>query len=421
MNNQEIIKTTNLQGLLIKGNSKTELKKLEFNFKDKVNMIYIDPPYNTNRKDMQYDDNRTEKEFQELLIETLKTSYNLLKETGSIFISISSKNVHILRNILDEIYGKKNYHSTIIRKENAKKQKIGKTSLKENYELIVVYSKNKNKSIINNIQDEEYIDFKKNIINLKKIINKELYISDYLELKTENITFAEIKILKKIWKNIENRKGLFQYKYISKENRIFRAGDINMYCGKGYDYKLIHPITKKICKIPKYQYPHIDKINGWELKENNELIYIGEIEYISKNKLLCGNLILGIDEKKIPDYANELDIEQLPDTIINITGSDDIYLTKLMNEKVFDYPKPVKLLEYLIKIGTKENDFVLDFFAGSGTTGEAACNLNRKFILIQKPEILNYKLKDENLKTVFDITAKRLKQRNIVFEIVETI
>jgi len=113
-----------MNNLLIKGDSTIELKKLNQEFKNKINMIYIDPPYNTNRKDLQYYDNRELKNFKELLYITLQDSCHLLKETGNIFLSINSKNSHIVRTILDEIYGKENYQATIIRKENAKKQKI---------------------------------------------------------------------------------------------------------------------------------------------------------------------------------------------------------------------------------------------------------------------------------------------------------
>lgn len=92
-------------------------------------------------------------------------------------------------------------------------------------------------------------------------------------------------------------------------------------------------------------------------------------------------------------------------------------MNKLFGEKVFDYPKPLKLIDYLIKIGTKENDIVLEYFVGSGTTGESAFKLNRKFILIQKEDLLNNKLKDDNLKTIFDITKKRLELTNTKFEV----
>jgi len=252
---------------------------------------------------------------------------------------------------------------------------------------------------------------------LEKIKNKNVFLDELLLLKINNINLKELKILKKIWSLCEQQKGLTQYKYIEGKE-IFRAADINMYLGKNNDYNLIHPITKKICNKPKYGYPNIKKFENWILKNNN-LIYNGDILKISKNKLKCGNIILNNDEKKIPDFANKLDLNQLPDTIINITGSDDRYLTKLFGEKVFDYPKPLKLLDYLIKIGTKENDLILDFFAGSGTTAESAFKLKRNFIIIQKPDLLNNKLKNEenkNLKNLFDITEKRLQLTQVKVE-----
>lgn len=406
------------KNLLFKGNSIEVLKKI----KDKFQMIYIDPPYNTNRKDMVYNDNRSNEEFISLLTETIYNSYNLLEETGNIFVSISGKNIHLVRNVLDSIYGENNFQATMIRVENAKKQKIGKTSLKENYEYVVVYSKNKEKSIIYNIEDENYLEYLKETNILFKKIPNELFIENLLEMKNIQINMLDINILKslrKIWTLQEKKPGLKQYKYFHK-GELFRAADINMYMGKGYDYNLIHPITNKICNKPKYGYPLIDKFsNEWELIENN-LVFKGTCTDISENKIICGNIILNKDEKKIPDYANKLDIEQIPDTIINITGSDDRYLTKLFGVKVFDYPKPIKLLDYLIKIGSKEGDNILDFFAGTGTTGESAFKNKRNFTLIQKEEILEEKIIIENnniLNTVFDITYNRLLLSKVDFSI----
>lgn len=206
--------------LLIKGDSKEKLLELQEKYINKIDMIYIDPPYNTNRIDMQYHDKRDDDEFIDLLKKTFLNSYKLLKETGNIFISIPSKNSHIIRNILDDIYGSQNYHATIIRKENAKKQKIGKTSLKENYELVIVYSKNKKKSILYNIIDEDYQTFQNQILTLQKQINKlneinEIYIDDFLNLKTNSIDLNILKTLKNIWNISEKNSGLKQYKYVS--------------------------------------------------------------------------------------------------------------------------------------------------------------------------------------------------------------
>ena len=105
---------------------------------------------------------------------------------------------------------------------------------------------------------------------------------------------------------------------------------------------------------------------------------------------------------------------EVPSTIINITGSDDGYLTKLLGKKVFDYPKPRKLLEYLIKIATNKNDIILDFFAGSGTTGEVSYNLGRKFVLIQKNEYI----KNQNIKNIPDIIVERFKKRDIPLTVI---
>jgi adenine-specific DNA-methyltransferase len=246
-------------------------------------------------------------------------------------------------------------------------------------------------------------------------------------IKNNNISKQQLQNLKVIWSLQEQSQGLKQYKYFDEIKDIpFRAADINMYLGKGNYFDIIHPITKNICKKPKYGYPNIDKITGKykKISGQNKYEFIGEIIQISDSKILCGNLIFGMDENKIPDYKNELDILSHPDTIINITGSEDRYLTKLFKGiKVFDYPKPLKLIDYLLDISTKEEDIVLDFFAGSGTTAESAFNKNRKFILIQYPEIIKKETKEKlikkdfnNIDTIYDITKKRLELTNVEFK-----
>jgi len=442
------------KNILIEGDSLNILKKLKQQYEKKIKMIYIDPPYNTERTNMTYNDKRDEEEFLYLISNTLKDSYHLLKDNGIIFVSISSHKMHIIRTELEKIYKKENYAATMIRIENAKQQKIGKASLKENYEFIIAFYKNKNKKELNYIKNNIYLEFQKSMIDLYKITKKEkskdkYYIEEIINLKKENYTNKELKLLKKIWTLQEQSKGLKQYKYYDEETqKPFRAADINMYLGKGEKYELIHPITNKICKNPKYNYPNYEKFskdNIFEIIGYNEkeipIIKLKEqykktkLKYISKEKILCGNLIFGINEQKIPDYKNELDILKHPDTILNITGSDDRYITKLFNGvKVFDYPKPLKLLDYLIDISTKENDLVLDFFAGSGTTGESAYNKKRNFILIQKAEKLDLELKEkiiknnkekllleqgEEINTIYDLTKQRLKLTKAKFKEME--
>jgi len=415
------------ENLLIKGDSIKELPKLIKEYKNSIKMIYIDPPYNTERKDMTYNDNRNDEDFLNLLSKTLSSSYELLREDGVIFVSISAHKMHVVRTELEKIYKKENYAATMIRMENAKKQKIGSASLKENYEYIISFYKNKNKKSLNYIKNEKYISFSNQIKKLYNSITNDDYIEDYIMIKTDKISKKQLQSLKTIWSLQEQSQGLKQYKYFDIKKSIpFRAADINMYLGKGNYFDIIHPITRIVCKKPKYGYPDIKKIEGdyTLIPGQNKYEYTGNIIQISDSKILCGNLIYGLNENKIPDFKNELDTFSHPDTIINITGSEDRYLTKLFKGiKVFDYPKPLKLIDYLLDISTKEGDFVLDFFAGSGTTAESSFNKNRKFILIQYPEIIKIETKEKlikkdfkNIDTIYDITKKRLELTNVDFK-----
>lgn len=410
-----------MQNFLIKGDSTEKLKTLHNEFKEQFKLIYIDPPYNTERSDMTYDDKRELTDFYNLLTTTFNDSKPLLRNDGIICVSISAHSLHHIRNVMDSVYGKDNYAGTIIRLENAKKQKIGGANLKENFEYVVCYFKNKDKKRLNFIVSDKYKEYSDLMNKLSNTLNKNQHIEDLLELKTENINFQQLKILKKIWSIQEESKGLKQYKYFNQQP--FRAADINMYLGKGSDFDIIHPITGQLCKRPKYNYPNISKIEGDFEFENNILRFKEEPIFVSESKILCGNIIFGINENKIPDYKNNLDIMTNPDMIVNITGSEDRYLTSLFNGvKVFDYPKPLKLLDYILDFSTQEGDYVLDYFAGSGTTGEAAFNKKRHFVLIQKDDEIKESLKIElnkkgfnDIDTIYDITKTRLNLSGVKF------
>ena len=164
---------------------------------------------------------------------------------------------------------------------------------------------------------------------------------------------------------------------------IYFAADISGPNFGQYRYDVIHPITKKPCKEPA---------SGWRYPEST-----------MKQRILDGYIHFGEDEKTIPNNKIYLH-DTLNQSLTSIKYKDgrvaSKQLTALMGKNCFSNPKDVSLLSTLIKaIGIKDNDIILDFFAGSGTTAEATLtvaaemNIAAQFILVQWPENL-----DENLK-----------------------
>ena len=330
---------------------------------NKIKMIYIDPPYNT-KTIKAYNDKRKEEEWAMFIKERLVASYDLLTEDGCIFISIDDNEYAELKMICDEIYGKKNHIGTFITYQALRSNsKLINTV----HEYVLCYAKNKKK-----VKDfkilRKYIDEDKKIINeveneIKKVIEKE-----------------GIKVAKKRIKTLINEKckeynisWLKNYNNVDDEGRIYFAMDLST---PGQPRKV------DIEKINLHLKPL--KTRGWSSDE----------KFIDLYKR---NLIVFKDYRPYEKHY-------LDDACDNVTsimrffsrnGTNDLKKLGLYN--LFDAPKPVEMIKFLIRISTNDNDYIMDFFAVSWTTAQSVCevnienNRNNKFILIQKKEKFNEK------------------------------
>ncbi len=411
------------ENLLIKGDNLEVLKHLSNAYYEKVKMIYIDPPYNTGSDDFVYEDDRkfTVEELQELagiseerakrilaftqsksnshsawltfIYPRLYIAKQLLKDNGVIFISIDDNEVAQLRLLCDEIFGEENFVGELIW-ETATDNNKSQISIEHEY--ILCFSKNKELQF-----NWEIKSSKADIIQHK-----------YEELKSQNIGTKEIQEKLKKWitsvkkSNEFDLSGVSHYSYID-EKGIYYPGNSNNTKKGNYNYDIIHPITNQSCKKPS---------NGWRWPE--------ETFWKAQEK---GDVEWGKDETTIPKIKKRLETatELLKSYYYEDNRVSTNYLKSLFNVKVFENPKSVNLIKKLMKFTTNNSDLILDFFAGSGTTGDAVMQLNtkdggnRKFILVQLPEPIDPKkskasynfVKNElkiEIPTIFDITKERL-------------
>ena len=345
--------------LLIEGDNLKSLTYLKKDYLEKIDLIYIDPPYNTGSKKFKYKDCFTKEEWKNFITERFLIAYDLLKETGLIFISIDDNELYSLKPICDEIFGNKNFIENFIWVKNNTKNN-SKTS-SNNHEYILCYSKNKKE-----VEKLNYFRVKKEGFD------------DVLDIVKNNKiskTPKEIElILKDFYKKNSNLKGISCYKFVDSNYKVYSSGDLSS-PQEGYVYDIIHPVTKKVCKCPK---------NGWRYKES-EL-----------NKLLKEDKILfGEDENKVPRFKRFLDDveDEVLKSVINNNFDGKKELIEIFNDKCpFDNPKPSKLIKLLIETIHNKDAIILDFFAGSGTTGQAVMELNkedggnRQFILCTNNE-----------------------------------
>jgi len=365
--------------LIIHGDNLHALKALLPQYAGKVKCIYIDPPYNTG-KDWCYNDNVNSP----LIREWLKDSANpvdkddlerhdkwlcmmwariqllkeLLAEDGIIFVSIDDNEFNHLRSLLDELFDDSNWVGTIIWKNATDNNP---TNISIEHEYIICFSKNKRN--IKKAWKSKVSDIKEKLVEVgQKLIQEH---NDHGNLqRAYSRWFRENKAF--LW-------PLDRYKYIDKGGIYTGSQSVHNPGREGYRYDILHPDTGKPCQQPLmgYRFP---EATARKLEEEKRFLF-------------------GRDENKIVElkvYAHEYE-DKLP-SVINLDGRLGAYeLRRLFPErkKVFDNPKPSRLIEQILSFITYEDDIVLDSFAGSGTTAHAVLTLNkkdggnRKFILVE--------------------------------------
>ena len=324
--------------ILIEGDNYHALSVLNYTHQGKIDVIYIDPPYNTGNKDFKYNDDYVDKEdayrhskWLSFMSKRLRLAKNLLKDDGVMFVSIGDDEIAQLKLLCSEIYGEKNVEKMIWDKVSdaslagSGKMKITKRFRLDHEYVLVVY-KNKESVVFNKPNDE--------------------------------------MILKNDYGNPDNDP---RGNWVSSE--ICKSEIKSNPKGKNY-YEVITPAGTSL----KRQW-HFDR-NIFDELDNDKRIYWGNGKIIPRLK------------KFIQEGKNIT-----PNSILNKQGSTTTGNKEIENlGLVFDNPKPLSLIEWIIKISEKEKSIIMDFMAGSGTTGHAVLSLNkqtndsRQFILCTNNE-----------------------------------
>lgn len=347
--------------ILIEGDNLEALTALAYTHEGKIDVIYIDPPYNTGNKDFVYNDSFVDREdgyrhskWLSFMNKRLQIAKSLLSSGGVIFISIDDNEQAQLKLLCDEIFGGENFIAQVVVASNSAKNNAKFISV--THEYLFCYAKDKETLPTN------WAVLKNNINQFNKIAKKLLNSS----LTPEEI-HGELLALTKYPKFYE----FDHYTYVDKRGP-FRASDLTA-PGSTAKYDIIHPKTKKACKTGT---------RGWGYSEKaiDDLI---EKDYI----------YFGEDETVMPQLKNYLSENEksLPKSIVFF---DSQASTKWMKSQNLDFPFP-KALDYIKYIGSmypNSNATFLDFFAGSGTSLHATMQLNaedgghRKCILVTNNE-----------------------------------
>ena len=331
--------------ILIEGDNLEALTALSYTHEGKIDVIYIDPPYNTGNKDFVYNDSFVDSEdsyrhskWLSFMNKRLKIAKKLLSDKGVIFISIDDNEQANLKLLCDEVFGASNHISSTIIASNSAKNLAKFISV--THEYILIYSKNKEYTLTN-------WQVKKNNLDEFLSIVKKLKSGG---LSNEEIS-KELRFLVKYPKYYE----FDHYTYVD-DRGPFRCSDYTAPGSSNY-YDIIHPITGQPCRIGSRGWGHSKEETDKLIKEDR--VYFGE------------------DESSQPALKNYL-VENSTSLAKSILFFDSQVSTKWMKQQKLDFPFPkaLDLIKYIIAFYPQTSFSILDFFAGSGTTLHATMQLN---------------------------------------------
>ncbi|MBC6925312.1 site-specific DNA-methyltransferase [Ligilactobacillus salivarius] len=374
------------KNLFFTGDNLEVLRHLQNNYAGKIDVIYIDPPYNTGKDGFVYPDNfeYSDEKIKDMfgiddvqverlkniqgksshsawltfIYPRLKLAKILLNQNGIIFISIDSNEYNNLTEICDEIFGNTNLVGNLIIKTATDNNP---SQINIEHEYMVCYAINKNNL--------------KNWSVHSKPAQK--IIEEYVKLKSKRLTVDEIQKKLRIWikKNHKALAGVTHYNNVDDKGVYSSSSNSSNTRPGDYMYNIYHPVTGRPCPKPK---------NGWRWPKAT----FDEYE-------LKGEVAWGPDETTQPHIKKRIETAQqyLRSVIEKDNRSTTNDLASLFEgKKIFDNPKPVDIIKDLMNFTTNSNAIVLDFFAGSSTTADAVMQLNaedggnRKFIMVQLPE-----------------------------------
>jgi adenine-specific DNA-methyltransferase len=338
--------------LIIKGNNLLALHSLRSRYGSRVDVIYIDPPYyfdeNKASDTFSYNSNFKLSTWLTFMKNRLQISKKLLSSKGVIFISTNDEGVYYLKLLCDEVFGQDKYITNFIWKKRA-----GGGNDSEGVAM-----------------DHEYILCYGNVAGLRKLEFSEEQLKKY-EFKDSKVATHGPYSLKNLHdSSLQDSKGL-HHDIVCPDGSILYGKDHQWKCNKETFDQRFEDDRIVFSK---------DKNGKWRVQYK---IYL----YENKGQLIYDDNGRIIQKGIIPNAL-------LDNVASNSDGTKDLKALFPEEKKVFSYPKPVKLLKHLLKIVDNKNAIVLDFFAGSGTTGHATLELNKEdggnrlFVLIEQMDYI---------------------------------
>lgn len=379
------------ENVFIEGDNLEVLKILQKHYHGKIKMIYIDPPYNTG-KDFVYPDNykeglsaylewtkqvndegkrlstnsdsegRYHSNWLNMMYPRLKLARNLLTLDGAIFISIDDNEQDSLKRLCCEIFGERNFLGQLVWRTATDNNP---TNVATDHEYVLVFARDASKIQKWSAKPSAAQEIQQKYEELRGIFGDDI---------------AGIQSALRGWIRQATKTGAAELDGVSHydfvdERGVYYPGNSSNTKPGGYRYDIVHPVTGEVTVKPA---------NGWRWPEST-------FTQAERN----GDVHWGADHTTVPKIKKRL--ETATELLKSFYYEDNRGTTAMVSDllggvKAFDSPKSINFLKRIMKFATSGNDIVLDFFAGSGSTGHAVMQLNaedggaRRHIQVQLPE-----------------------------------
>ena len=418
------------QNLMIEGDNLEVLKLLQRSYAGKVKLIYIDPPYNTG-KDFVYPDNfqdniknyleltgqieggqqiasntessgRFHTEWINMMYPRLKAAWSLLRSDGFLIASVDDGELANLKTLMSDLYGEENFVSVLVfdrnRKNDAKLVSVG-------HEYMIVFAKDR--SLLKDL-DVKLRSPKEGVDEVRSLFEQ-------LRREHKDDWVRVAQGIKAFYSSIDPddlRYPLTRFTFVDERGPYRIDGDPSWPGGGGPRYDVPHNLNGRPCKVPS---------RGW----------VWPTYVRMKEEIDAGNIVFGVDEKTIPSVRLNLfekDEQVMRSVVFSYAQKASQDFAALFDGRmVFQNPKSYLDIQRLVEYYSEPGDLILDFFAGSGTTGHGAMLASqsgaksRRYILVQLPEPLDADNREQALaaelcdqlgrpRNIAELTKERLRR-----------
>jgi len=333
------------ENLIIKGNNLLALHTLKTQFHGQIKLIYIDPPYNIEGDSFGYNDSFNHSTWLTFMKNRLDAARDLMRPDGIIFIHIGDQEMHYLKLVADDVFGRDNFIATVPRKTRSGKSDVP-YKLSQDFDWMLMYTKGASKN------DELF----------QRTVERKYY-------KTPDFPNDE-------WRLTD----------LTTQRTIYERPNSN--------FTLVNPRNGQEFPVNPNRCWGITKDSVDEYLRRKKIVFPGDYDFLDMERPAMRVFKSEEIERKgddfdksyvSSDFLNQA-MDELLKSMINKKGTDEI--VELFGKKAFAYPKNELLMQRIIEYTTREGDIVLDFHLGSGTTTAVAHKMGRQYIGIEQMDYI---------------------------------